>query len=62
MKIFAVLYRYRTRPRYRKGRTAEKTAAFVAHDLYEALRLARAEAEKSWPRRKWSIVSCLEIK
>lgn len=61
MKYFKVLFRFRTRPMYRKGRWTEKNVVFGAKDLMEALRMARAHAEKYWNRRKWNIVSCWEI-
>lgn len=59
MRYFIVLYRYKTRPLYRKGKWKEDAKCFAARDLAEALRLAKEYAEKNF-RSQWVIDVCSE--
>ena len=59
IKCFIVLYRYKTRPLYRKGKWKEEEKTFAAHDLAEALRLAKKYAESNF-RGQWVVDVCHE--
>jgi hypothetical protein len=58
---FIVLFRYKTRPRFRKGIWKEAEKIFSATDQMEALRLAKDYAEKNY-RGQWVIDVCHEAK
>jgi hypothetical protein len=60
LKNFLVVYRYKTRPRYRKGKWKEEEKAFSANDLAEALRLAKSYAESTF-RSQWVIDVCTPL-
>lgn len=59
MRYFIVLYRYKTRPLYRKGKWKADEKCFAASDLAEALRLAKEYAEKHF-RSQWVVDVCSE--
>jgi len=60
IKPFAVFFRFKTRPRYRKGTWKSEEKVFAARDLAEALRLAKEYAESTY-RSQWVVDVCHEI-
>ena len=61
MKPFLTVFRYKTRPRYRKGSWKDEEKVFAARDLSEALRLAKTYAESKY-RSEWVLDVCSELK
>lgn len=60
LKNFLVVYRFKTRPRYRKGKWKDEEKVFAAHDQMEALRLAKQYAEVTY-RGQWLVDVCTEL-
>jgi len=60
LKNFLVVFRYKTRPRYRKGTWKDEERIFAAENLNEALRLAKSYAEQKY-RSQWIVDVCSEI-
>lgn len=61
IKVFVVVYRYKTRPRFKSGRWKVAEKSFGARDLAEALRLAKEYAEATY-RGQWVVDVCSEVK
>jgi hypothetical protein len=61
LKIFIVLYEWKTRPFFHKGRLKTCEVGFSAYDQTEAYRLAKHDGEIRFARRQWRIISCKEI-
>jgi len=62
LRMFAVVYEYRTHPWAGKGKTRQDSAAFSVTDNAEAYRLAQAEGERRYHKRRWRVLSCVEVK
>lgn len=58
---WTVTYLYRTYPMVGIGREKTDTFTVAAADLMQAQWLARLEGERRYPRRKWSVLSCVEV-
>jgi len=57
LKTFLVVFRYKTRPRFRKGTWKDEERVFTAETHMDALRSAKRYAEQKY-RSEWVIDVC----
>jgi hypothetical protein len=61
MRYFKVYFEFKTRPLFRKGRWRTETRTFGAVDRLDAYRLAVADGELRYSRRRCLILGCEEL-
>lgn len=62
MRYFEVVFEFKTRPMYHKGRWKTETRSFAADSAEDALRLARDDGKTRYGRRQWKIAGVTELK